>query len=248
MNVVQRSRRSLRVVRTAGSIFAGYRWRAWRSRHLSRDEAERRLSPYHRRCAQRVLETATALQGLMIKVGQMIGARADIFPDEYIEVLSQLHDTVPPRPFATIRAAVERELGTSIEERFAEFSPAPIAAASLSQVHRGRLRDGADALDALLALFPGGTITGVPKVRACEIIGELEPVARGPYTGSLGYLSANGASDWNLMIRTLVAVGKEGRVSVGAGVVADSDPAREFEETLAKASHWFEVLGWQPAA
>lgn len=113
---------------------------------------------------------------------------------------------------------------------------------------RGRLRREADALAAMLALFPGGTITGVPKVRACEIIGELEPVPRGPYTGSLGYLSVNGASDWNLIIRTLVAVGGEGRVHVGAGIVADSEPRREYEETLAKGRHWFEVLGWRPGA
>ena len=112
---------------------------------------------------------------------------------------------------------------------------------------RGRLAPGKDALDALLALFPGGTVTGVPKVRACEILAELEPVPRGPYTGTMGYLSANGASDWNLMIRTLVTRGGEGRVSVGAGIVADSDPGREYEETLAKGRHWFEVLGWRPA-
>ncbi|MBI4570916.1 MAG: AarF/ABC1/UbiB kinase family protein, partial [Chloroflexi bacterium] len=144
MNVVQRSRRSARVVRTAATIFAGYRWRAWRSRRLARDDAERRLSAYHRHSAQRVLKAATELQGLMIKVGQMIGARADIFPDEYVEVLSQLHDTVPPRPYSVVRSAIERELGAPVEQLFAELSPVPIAAASLAQVHRGRLRDGRD--------------------------------------------------------------------------------------------------------
>ena len=128
----------------AALIFLGYRWRAWRDRQLPDEEAKRRLSAYHRRCAQQILRTATELRGLLIKVGQLIGARADIFPDEYVEVLSQLHDTVPPQPFSVIRRAVEGELGCPIEEVFSELSPVPIAAASLAQVHRGRLRDGRD--------------------------------------------------------------------------------------------------------
>ncbi len=144
MRTIDRVRRSTRVVWTASSIYLGYRSMAWRNRFVPPDEAARRLSEYHRRCAQRILDTATDLQGLLIKVGQLIGARADVFPDEYVEVLSSLHDTVPPRPFSVIRRVIERELGTSIENIFAELNPVPIASASLAQVHRGRLHDGRD--------------------------------------------------------------------------------------------------------
>ena len=142
MNAIQRFRRSSRVIRLVAGIYLGYRRLAWGNRRLSSEEAERRLSNHHRRSAERILETATELQGLLIKVGQLIGARADIFPDEYIEVLSRLHDTVPPRPYHVIQSAIERELGAPVEEIFLELERTPIAAASLAQVHRGRLRDG----------------------------------------------------------------------------------------------------------
>ncbi len=100
---------------------------------------------------------------------------------------------------------------------------------------RGELAPGRDGFDLVRAVFPGGTITGVPKVRCMQIIDELEPVARGPYTGSLGYFANTGDLDLNIIIRTFVV--KEGRahIQVGAGIVADSDPAREYEETLEKA-------------
>ncbi|MBI5695668.1 MAG: anthranilate synthase component I family protein [Nitrospirae bacterium] len=99
----------------------------------------------------------------------------------------------------------------------------------------GRLAPGRDAFDLIKATFPGGTITGVPKVRCMEIIDELEPVARGPYTGSAGYISHTGDMDLNIVIRTFVI--KDGRayVQAGAGIVADSDPEREYYETLHKA-------------
>ena len=144
MNAIQRLARTVLVLRTASRIFVGYRWLSWRGKRLPADEAERRLSEHHRNSAEQVYQAATQLQGLLIKVGQMMGARADIFPDEYIEVLSRLHDEVPPRPYAVIRQAIERELRAPVEQVFAELSPVPIAAASLAQVHRGRLRDGRD--------------------------------------------------------------------------------------------------------
>ena len=144
MNPIDRLGRSADVGWMAARILAGYRWVSWRNRSRSPEEAERRISAYHRRSAQRILDTATRRRGLLIKVGQIMGARADVLPDEYVEVLSQLHDTVPPQPLAAIRPLIERELRAPVERIFAEFSPTPIASASLAQVHLARLHDGRD--------------------------------------------------------------------------------------------------------
>lgn len=99
----------------------------------------------------------------------------------------------------------------------------------------GRLREEIDVRDILHAIFPGGSITGAPKIRAMEIISELEPTARGPYCGSLGYIGFDGSIDWNILIRTIVASGGWWQFPVGGGIVADSDPLREYEETWHKA-------------
>ena len=101
---------------------------------------------------------------------------------------------------------------------------------------RGRLTDGHTALDALRAGLPAGTVSGAPKVRAMEIIDELEPVCRGPYAGEVGYFSYGGLSmDTAIAIRTVLVTGGSAYVQAGAGIVADSDPAKEYEETLNKA-------------
>jgi anthranilate/para-aminobenzoate synthase component I len=100
----------------------------------------------------------------------------------------------------------------------------------------GVLRRHVDAVDVIRAVFPGGTITGCPKVRCMEIIRELEPVARGLYTGSLGVLGFDGTLDLNIAIRTMVIRGRRVSFHAGAGIVADSDPEREYHETLAKAA------------
>jgi aminodeoxychorismate synthase component I len=100
---------------------------------------------------------------------------------------------------------------------------------------RGRLRTGMTPMDLFRSVFPGGTITGVPKIRCMEIIDALEPTSRGPYTGSLGYISLSGDMDLNIIIRTLVVADDWAHAQVGAGIVADSDPEREYEETLFKA-------------
>jgi para-aminobenzoate synthetase component I len=86
------------------------------------------------------------------------------------------------------------------------------------------------------AAFPGGSITGAPKVRAMEIIAELEPTRRGVYCGSIGYLSATGAMDTSIVIRTFVLRGDELYFQAGGGIVADSDPELEYRETLDKAA------------
>ncbi|MBI4698684.1 MAG: anthranilate synthase component I family protein [Nitrospirae bacterium] len=100
---------------------------------------------------------------------------------------------------------------------------------------KGRIAGNKDCFDAIRAAFPGGTITGVPKVRCMEIIDELEPVARGPYTGSIGYIGFSGAMDLNIVIRSFVIKNDTAYVQAGAGIVADSDPEREYFETLRKA-------------
>lgn len=99
----------------------------------------------------------------------------------------------------------------------------------------GELAPGRSATDLLGATFPGGSITGAPKVRAMEIIAELEPSRRGVYCGSIGYLSLTGAMDTSIVIRTFVALGGRAYFSAGGGIVADSDPEAEYQETLDKA-------------
>jgi anthranilate synthase component 1 len=99
----------------------------------------------------------------------------------------------------------------------------------------GELAAGKDAFDALKACLPAGTVSGAPKVRAMEIIDELEPHRRGPYAGAVGYFDYNGNMDTCIALRTLVVVGDTAYVQAGAGIVADSDPESEYQETLNKA-------------
>jgi anthranilate synthase component 1 len=108
---------------------------------------------------------------------------------------------------------------------------------------RGRLRPGVTPGGVIRAVFPGGTITGCPKVRTMEIIAELEGVGRGAYTGSLGYLNRNGDLDLNILIRSFTLHGRTLRFRAGAGIVADSVAAQELEETRAKARGLLRALG-----
>lgn len=107
---------------------------------------------------------------------------------------------------------------------------------------RGELRTEFGALDLVAATFPGGTITGVPKKRCMEIIEELEPTGRGSYTGSAGYLSVTGHMDLNILIRTLQRFGDRLTFQVGAGIVADSIPDREWQECLSKGAALMKAL------
>lgn len=107
---------------------------------------------------------------------------------------------------------------------------------------RGKLRPGTTPFDLLRAAFPGGSVTGAPKVRAMEVIAELEPTARGPYCGGVGFVGFDGSMDMNILIRTFTAGRGWVQFPVGGGVVADSDPAREYEETLHKAAGLLRAL------
>ena len=107
----------------------------------------------------------------------------------------------------------------------------------------GRLREGIDAIDCLLATFPGGSITGAPKIRSMEIIEELEPIKRSLYTGAIGYISFDGNMDTSIVIRTLITKGDKAYFSVGGVIVADSDPESEYQETLDKAQGLMLTIG-----
>lgn len=108
---------------------------------------------------------------------------------------------------------------------------------------RGTLKPGIDAASALKRVFPGGSITGAPKIRAMQIIAELEPCRRGLYTGAMGWIGLNGNMDMAMAIRTAIVKDNLLHLSVGGGIVADSKAADEYEETLLKAADFFEALG-----
>jgi anthranilate synthase component 1 len=106
----------------------------------------------------------------------------------------------------------------------------------------GRLADGRDRLDALVATFPAGTLTGAPKIRAMQILGDLEPTRRGLYGGAVGYLDFAGNLDFCIAIRTITMRGGRAVIQAGAGIVADSQPAAEYEETRDKARALIQAL------
>jgi len=112
----------------------------------------------------------------------------------------------------------------------------------ISSTVTGELGESSSALDALRAAFPAGTVSGAPKIRAMEIIAELEPDRRGAYSGAFGYVGFGGNLDMAITLRTVVIAGGEAFVQAGAGIVADSVPEREYQETLHKAGVLFEAI------
>jgi anthranilate/para-aminobenzoate synthase component I len=133
------------------------------------------------------------------------------------------------------------ELGSVTVDRFGYVVELPALVHKVSRVS-ARPRAGTGFAALLRATFPGGSITGAPKVRAMQLIDELEPAGRGPYCGALGYFGANGGFDLAIAIRIGVLAGNELRVHVGGGIVADSDPAAELAETEAKAAGWLAAV------
>ncbi|MBI3798945.1 MAG: AarF/ABC1/UbiB kinase family protein [Deltaproteobacteria bacterium] len=123
-------------------IYSGYKVIQFSRRFFAPQAQAQRYVRHHRRSAELIYRTALRLEGWLVKACQFIGSRADILPPEYIEVLSRLQDRVPPRPFAVIKQRLETELGKPIAEVFSSFSPQPVAAASLAQVHEATLHDG----------------------------------------------------------------------------------------------------------
>ncbi|MCK4245130.1 MAG: chorismate-binding protein, partial [Candidatus Omnitrophica bacterium] len=106
----------------------------------------------------------------------------------------------------------------------------------------GKIKKDKDQFDLLKASFPAGTVTGAPKIRAMEIIEELEPIKRGPYAGAVGYFAFSGNLDACITIRTLIIKAKTAYLQAGAGIVADSIPEREYEETKNKAKALMEAI------
>jgi len=106
----------------------------------------------------------------------------------------------------------------------------------------GTLKPDMDSYDLFMSAFPAGTVSGAPKIRAMEIIGELEPTSRGPYAGAVGYFAFNGNMDFCITIRTIAVIKNQLSIQVGAGIVADSSPEGEYEETLRKGGAMFRAI------
>ncbi|MHC5538518.1 aminodeoxychorismate synthase component I [Singulisphaera rosea] len=169
-------------------------------------------------------------------------------PDDDARLATELATSVKDRAELTMIVDLERnDLGRTC--RFGTVRVLdPLTVESFAQVHHlvatveGQLRAGAGPIEVIRAMFPGGSITGAPKIRAMEIIDELEPTRRSLYTGAIGYYGRGGTSAFNIAIRTMLVEGDRVSYQVGGGIVADSDPEAEYLETLAKGRGLREVL------
>ncbi len=138
----QRVERARRIGLTVGRVYLGLKANQVLARGLSRDRMRGRWERFHRESAEAVYDAAVDLRGLILKGCQYLGARADLMPRAWVDVLARLQDRVPPRDLPTVRRVIETELGRPLEAVFARFAPQPVASASLAQVHDATLQDG----------------------------------------------------------------------------------------------------------
>ncbi len=144
MHIVERVSRTARTAVLAARVYGSYKIPRTVDRMRGRDPDKRDLTATHERNAWMIYRNAIALRGLMIKLAQVIGTRSDVFPPEWVRVLSQCHDAVPARSWAEIAPVLEGELGRKVEDVFASFDKTAVASASLAQVHRAKLKTGED--------------------------------------------------------------------------------------------------------
>ena len=142
--IAERLYRNARIGWTALCVWLRYKTPQWWDRLLRRDPERRDMTAIHQRNADQIFQTAVTMRGMLVKMCQVVGTRSDMFPPQYVKTLSQCHDRLPPRDFATIKRVVEEDFGRPLETVFGEFSPTAVAAASLAQVHRARLVDGGE--------------------------------------------------------------------------------------------------------
>lgn len=194
-------------------------------------------------------ERLVQIEGRQVQTRPIAGTRPRGAGSEDAVLRDQLIGNLKERAEHVMLIDLERnDLGRVCEPGSVEVSEL-MTLESYAHVHhivsnvRGRLREGVGPGEVLEAVFPGGTITGCPKVRAMQIIAELEEVGRGPYTGAMGYLSLCGRLDTNILIRSLVIQDGVVNLRAGAGIVADSDPEAELAETRAKARGLLLALG-----
>lgn len=195
-------------------------------------------------------ERLVSVHGNLVQTRPIAGTRRrDADPVRDAELLADLTRDPKERAEHIMLIDLERnDLGRICEAGTVEVDELGVVE-SYTHVHhlvsniRGRIRPGTSAWDLLRAVFPGGTITGCPKVRCMQIIAELEPTGRGAYTGALGYVGADGSADFNILIRTIACVGRQLVFRAGAGIVADSIASRELGETRSKAKGLLRALG-----
>jgi anthranilate synthase component 1 len=187
-------------------------------------------------------ERLVQISGRRVQTRPIAGTRPrGVNPDHDLALAQELIDNAKERAEHIMLIDLERnDLGRVCKPGSIEVNELMVVE-TYAHVHhivsnvRGELLPGASPVETIKAIFPGGTITGCPKVRCMEIIAELEPEGRGFYTGSMGYLGRNGDMDLNILIRSMLLEGEQVSFRTGAGIVADSDPERELQETQDKA-------------
>ncbi len=248
----------------AGDVFQVNLSRAWRTRYASPPApaalhaALRRANPAPfagllQQATWAVVssspERLVEVRGGVVQTRPIAGTRPRLFGDDDAAHIRELSANPKERAEHVMLIDLERnDLGRVCQPGSVEVDEL-MCVESYAHVHhivsnvRGRLRDDVTPGQVIAAVFPGGTITGCPKVRCMQIIAELEDAPRGAYTGALGYLDRNGDLDLNILIRTLTLVGDEVTLRAGAGIVADSVAQSELEETRAKARGLLRALG-----